>query len=107
MRIFTAFVLLLSVLAIVNTQSQMNGTSRTNSTICKSETAKSPNGVEYALKCGSCFNVTATITSWVDGYIIKLLYNLRCNTCLFSRPASTNKTCTISLNTGGEFLDDN
>ena len=107
MRIFTAFVLLLSVLAIVNTQSQMMVVSvETNLTVCKDKDDKTDKGVIYKVKCGSCSNVTTTVTSSTDNKTIQVVGNSACSNCNSGKPTS-NKTCTFTGNLNGTIDQEN
>ena len=96
MRIFTAVVLLLSVLAIVNTQSNFTVVSvESNTTLCQDKDDKTEKGVTYKIKCGSCSNVTTTLTSSTDNTTIRVVSSSKCNKCGSGNTAS-NKSCTFT-----------
>src|SRR3990167_896214 len=97
MRTISAcLVLLLSFCAIVNTQSE----AITSLIPCIEQDQKTDNGTTYRVKCGSCKNLTITLTAKGSQSTAELSMNSVCTNCTSGEPA--NKTCTLKASNAND-----
>ena len=98
MRTISAcLVLLLSFCAIVKTQSESNFTS---SLPCMEQDQKTDTGISYRIKCGSCKNLTITVSSKISQTMAEVSMNSVCTNC--TSGTATNKTCTLKASNAND-----